>query len=228
MTEINIPTNSKNNTIDSDIKTSIYTVTGIFCLSIMIFVYNCILLVLYGRNPTYLSWLIAFEAVGLIVATRWSLNKHIVLAHCLSSGKELLGWTDVVMPYISLLGSWIPVSIFAFVNSQRSPLATIYVYTIFASIYTCGIIRLYRFPSRPIISIVAVCVGTLVCPFGLILAHTENIPEFMAIAPIVMLVDISIALWYCIWICMNFHRNAVGWQRFVEVESQEISVTELE
>lgn len=222
MTEINIPTNSKNNTVDSDAKTSIYTVAGIFCLSIMIFVYYCVMLVLYGRNPTYLSWLIAFEAVGLIIATRWSLNRHIVLVHCFSDGKELLGWTDVVMPYISLLGSWIPVSILAFINSQKSTLATIYIYTIFASIYTCGIVRLYRFPLQclPIVSIVAICIGTLVCPlvFMFIPIPTQNDPEPMAISFLGMFMTMFIALFYCVWLCMNYSRKgATSWQRFVEI-----------
>ncbi len=178
------------------------------------------MLVLYGRNPSYLSWLIAFEAAGLIIATRWSLIRHIVLAHCLSDDRELFGWTDIAMPYISLLGSWIPLSIFSFVNSQRSPTFTIWIYTIFASIYTCGIIRLYKFPpSRsPILYIIAICIGTLGSPFAFILADMDNILAVMVGTPLVMFVGFGIASFYCIWLWTNFYRkDASSWQKFVEI-----------
>jgi hypothetical protein len=183
------------------------------------------MLVLYGRNPSYLSWLIAFEAAGLIIATRWSLIRHIVLAHCLSDGRELFGWTDIAMPYISLLGSWIPISMFSFINSQTSPAFTIYIYTIFALIYTCGIIGLYRFPlSRctPIIFVIAICIGAIGCSFAFMFftipARVEPLPEPMVAAVVFMFFNIGITLFYCIWLCTNFYRKgATSWQKFVEI-----------
>lgn len=210
MTEINITANSKNNIIDTDTKTSILTISVLFCGNIVIFFYHFVLLMLYGRNPTYLSWLIAFEAIGLIVVTRLSLSRHIVLVHCFSDGKELLGWTDVVMPYISLLGLWIPVSIFAFIISQKNPLATIYSYTIFALVYACGIVRLYRFSSQrwPIMSVIAIWIGTLGCPIALIgITPTENIPVPIIGSHLVMVAGYGIASVYCVWLCINFHRK---------------------
>lgn len=219
MTEVNISTDSKNNTIDTDVRTSKYVVASISCASIVAFICSCVLLALYGRNPTYLSWLIAFEAAILVVATRWSLIRHIALVHCLSNGRELLGWTDVVMPYISLLGSWIPISIYSFVISQRSPILAICIYTIFALIYACGIIRFYRFPSQPIpvISVVAICVGIFGCPFMFLVTILNSVLPDAINQPLVLMVEPLTAMYYCIWLCLNFHnRNAISWQRFVE------------